>query len=67
MSFDVARVRGLYPTLGSSMAQLEGPLGALQPETVIRAIITTLRSAPAQPGSRSTRSRMSSARRCPGG
>jgi cysteine desulfurase family protein (TIGR01976 family) len=59
MSFDVARVRGLYPTLGSSMAQLEGPLGALQPETVIRAIITTLRSAPAQPGSRSTRSRRS--------
>jgi cysteine desulfurase family protein (TIGR01976 family) len=43
------------------MAQLEGPLGALQPETVIRAIIATLRSAPAQPGSRSTRSRRSSA------
>src|ERR1700761_5249988 len=61
MSFDVARVRGLYPTLGSSVAQLEGPLGALQPETVIRAIITTLRSAPAQPGSRSTRSRRSAA------
>jgi cysteine desulfurase family protein (TIGR01976 family) len=61
MSFDVARVRGLYPTLGSSMAQLEGTLGALQPETVIRAIITTLRSAPSQPGSRSTRSRRSAA------
>ena len=61
MSFDVARVRGLYPTLGAGIAQLEGPLGALQPETVIRAIITTLRSAPAQPGSRSTRSRRSAA------
>jgi cysteine desulfurase family protein (TIGR01976 family) len=61
MSFDVARVRGLYPTLGSSMAQLEGPLGALQPETVIRAVITALRAAPAQPGSRSTRSRRSAA------
>ncbi len=61
MSYDVARIRGLYPTLGSSMAQLEGPLGALQPETVIRAIITTLRSGAAQPGSRSTRSRRSAA------
>jgi cysteine desulfurase family protein (TIGR01976 family) len=61
VSFDVARVRGLYPTLGSGLAQLEGPLGALQPETVIRAIIATLRSAPAQPGSRSIRSRRSAA------
>jgi cysteine desulfurase family protein (TIGR01976 family) len=61
MSFDVARIRGLYPTLGSNMAQLEGPLAALQPELVIRAIITTLRSAPAQQGSRSIRSRRSAA------
>jgi cysteine desulfurase family protein (TIGR01976 family) len=56
MSFDLARVRGLYPTLGSGLAPLEGSFSALQPETVIRAIITTLRSAPAQPGSRSPRS-----------
>ncbi len=57
MSFDVARVRGLYPTLGAGIAQLDGPFSALQPETVIRAIITTLRTSPAQPGSGSARSR----------
>jgi cysteine desulfurase family protein (TIGR01976 family) len=56
MSFDLARVRGLYPTLGAGTAHLEGPFGALQPESVIRAIIATLRSSPAQPGSRSARS-----------
>jgi cysteine desulfurase family protein (TIGR01976 family) len=61
MTIDVARVRGLYPTLGSGLAQLEGPFGALQPETVIRAIISALRTAPAQPGSWSTRSRRGAA------
>ena len=56
MSFDVARVRGLYPTLGAGIAHLDGNFSTLLPETVIRAIITTLRSSPSQPGSRSTRS-----------
>jgi cysteine desulfurase family protein (TIGR01976 family) len=56
MAFDVARVRGLYPTLGGSDAHLDGPFSALQPESVIRAIITTLRSAPSQPGSASPHS-----------
>jgi cysteine desulfurase family protein (TIGR01976 family) len=60
-NFDVARVRGLYPTLGAGTAHLEGSFGALQPESVIRAIISTLRSAPAQPGSRSLRSQYSTA------
>ena len=59
MSFDLARVRGLYPTLGAGMANLEGSFGALQPESVIRAIIATLRSSPTQPGSRSVRSQRS--------
>ena len=54
--FDVARVRGLYPTLGLGTAYLDGPFSALQPESVIRAIIATLRAAPAQPGSSSARS-----------
>jgi cysteine desulfurase family protein (TIGR01976 family) len=54
--FDVARVRGLYPTLGLGTAYLDGPLSALQPESVIRAIISTLRTAPAQPGANSARS-----------
>ncbi len=61
MSFDVARVRGLYPTLGAGIAYLDGNFSALQPETVIRAIITTLRSSPAQPGSQSTRSQRAAA------
>jgi cysteine desulfurase family protein (TIGR01976 family) len=59
MSFDVARVRGLYPTLGAGTAHLDGSFSALQPESVIRAIIATLRSSPSQPGSRSERSQRS--------
>lgn len=55
--FDVARVRGLYPTLALGTAYLDGPLSALQPESVIRAIVATLRTAPAQPGANSARSR----------
>ena len=58
-AFDVGRVRGLYPTLGSGPAALEGPFGALQPESVIRAVIGTLRGSPAQPGARTSRSRAS--------
>jgi cysteine desulfurase family protein (TIGR01976 family) len=56
--FDVAHVRGLYPTLGSGTSYLEGSLAALQPESVVRAVISSLRSAPAQPGSWSARSRL---------
>ena len=59
---DVARVRGLYPTLATGTAQLDGSFATLQPESVIRAIIGTLRSAPAQPGSHSTRSRQGTTR-----
>ena len=58
-TFDVGRVRGLYPTLGSGPAALEGPYGALQPESVIRAVIGTLRGSTAQPGARTARSRTS--------
>jgi cysteine desulfurase family protein (TIGR01976 family) len=57
-TFDVARVRGLYPTVGGGVAHLDGPYGALHAETVIRAIIATLRSSPAQPGSASPRSKI---------
>ncbi|PZS17253.1 MAG: cysteine desulfurase-like protein [Pseudonocardiales bacterium] len=60
-SFDVARVRGLYPTVGAGTAHLEGCFATLQPESVIRAIIATLRSSPAQPGSRSARSQRTAA------
>ena len=59
---DIARVRGLYPTLASRTAQLDGSFAALAPESVVRAIIATLRSAPAQPGSRSARSQQSATR-----
>ena len=61
LGFDVARVRGLYPTVGAGTAYLEGAFAALQPESVIRAVITALRAAPAQPGSVSPRSRRSAA------
>jgi selenocysteine lyase/cysteine desulfurase len=53
---DVARVRGLYLSLPTGPATLDGPLSAVQPESVIRAIIATLRSAPTQPGGTSFRS-----------
>jgi cysteine desulfurase family protein (TIGR01976 family) len=55
-SFDVARVRGLYPTVGRGTVHLDGSYSALQPESVVRAIIATLRFSPTQPGSRSPRS-----------
>ena len=54
--FDVARVRGLYLTVGTGPACLDGPLSTLQPESVIRAIVATLRSSPTQPGGTSYRS-----------
>ncbi|WP_375484502.1 aminotransferase class V-fold PLP-dependent enzyme [uncultured Jatrophihabitans sp.] len=59
---DVARVRGLYPTLATRTAHLDGSFAALQPESVIRAVIATLRSAPSQPGSRSIRSQQAAER-----
>ncbi len=62
MGVDVARVRGLYQTLATGTAQLDGSFATLQPESVIRAIIGTLRSAPAQPGSHSARSHQAASR-----
>ena len=61
LSYDVARVRGLYPTLGAATVHLDGSFSALQPESVIRAIISSLRSSPAQPGSHSARSQRGAA------
>jgi cysteine desulfurase family protein (TIGR01976 family) len=58
---DVARVRGLYLTVATGPACLDGPLSALQPESVTRAIVAALRSAPTQPGSTSARSQRSAA------
>jgi len=40
---------------------LDGPFSPLQPESVIRSIVTTLRSTPTQPGGRSARSRRTTA------
>lgn len=53
---DVARVRGLYLTVATGPANLDGPLSTLQPESVVRAIIAALRSSPTQPGAISARS-----------
>jgi cysteine desulfurase family protein (TIGR01976 family) len=58
---DVARVRGLYLTVGTGPACLDGPLSTLQPESVVRAIVATLRSSPTQPGGTSHRSHRSAA------
>lgn len=43
MPFDVARVRGLFPTLGDGYIHLDGPAGTLIPESVARAVSATLR------------------------
>jgi cysteine desulfurase family protein (TIGR01976 family) len=45
MSFDVARVRGLFPTLGDGYIHLDGPAGTLIPESVARAVSAALRVA----------------------
>jgi cysteine desulfurase family protein (TIGR01976 family) len=60
-SFDVARLRGLYPALGNGTAHLDGPFGAMQPESVIGAITATLRGSPAQPSARTVRAKRSAA------
>ena len=43
MPFDVARVRGLFPTLGDGYLHLDGPAGTLIPESVARAVGASLR------------------------
>src|SRR6266487_71350 len=43
MAFDVARVRGLFPTLGDGYIHLDGPAGTLIPESVARAVSAALR------------------------
>ena len=43
MPFDVARVRGLFPTLGDGYLHLDGPAGTLVPESVARAVSAALR------------------------
>ena len=43
MPFDVARVRGLFPTLGDGYIHLDGPAGTLIPESVARSVSAALR------------------------
>jgi cysteine desulfurase family protein (TIGR01976 family) len=43
MPFDVARVRGLFPSLGDGYIHLDGPAGTLIPEAVARAVSAALR------------------------
>lgn len=43
MPFDVARVRGLFPTVGDGYIHLDGPAGTLIPESVARAVSAALR------------------------
>src|SRR4029079_7003327 len=49
MPFDVARVRGLFPTLGDGYIHLDGPAGTLIPEGVARAVSAALRVALSHP------------------
>jgi cysteine desulfurase family protein (TIGR01976 family) len=43
MPLDVARIRGLFPTLGDGFLHLDGPAGMLIPESVSRAVGAALR------------------------
>src|SRR5215813_5010991 len=43
MPLDVARIRGLFPTLGDGYLHLDGPAGTLIPESVSRAMGAALR------------------------
>ena len=43
MPFDVARIRGLFPTLGDGYLHFDGPAGMLIPESVSRAVGAALR------------------------
>jgi cysteine desulfurase family protein (TIGR01976 family) len=43
MPLDVARIRGLFPTLGDGYLHLDGPGGTLIPESVSRAVGAALR------------------------
>jgi cysteine desulfurase family protein (TIGR01976 family) len=43
MPLDVARIRGLYPTLGDGYLHFDGPAGTLIPESVSRAVTAALR------------------------
>jgi cysteine desulfurase family protein (TIGR01976 family) len=43
MPLDVARIRGLFPTLGDGYLHFDGPAGTLIPESVSRAVTAALR------------------------
>jgi cysteine desulfurase family protein (TIGR01976 family) len=43
MPLDVARIRGLFPTLGDGFLHFDGPAGTLIPESVSRAVTAALR------------------------
>ena len=43
MPLDVARIRGLFPTLGDGYLHFDGPAGTLIPESVSRAVAAALR------------------------
>ncbi len=50
MSFDVARVRGLFPALGDGWVHLDAPAGMQIPEQVATAVATALRAPVSGPG-----------------
>ena len=51
MAYDVARVRGLHPSLGDGWVHMDPQNGMLLPDTVSRAVATAFRgSGPAPVG-----------------
>jgi selenocysteine lyase/cysteine desulfurase len=60
VAVDIAQVRGLYPLLGTGPSRFDGPGGALQPESVVRAVVATQRAGLAAPGGAFPASRQSS-------
>jgi selenocysteine lyase/cysteine desulfurase len=50
MSFDVARIRGLFPALGDGWVHLDGSAGMLVPEQVASAVSTCMRAPVSGPG-----------------
>lgn len=67
MAFDVARVRGLHPTLGDGWVRLDAPNGMLVPDSVATTVSTAFRtSAPTadgpHPGARRSHTLLEAAR-----
>ena len=62
MAYDVARVRGLHPSLGDGWVHFDAQNGMLLPDAVARAVSTAFRGS--MPTHADRTRRRSAARRC---